>query len=234
MNLNLKKGLGFLSVLSMAVFFAGCKKDSGAGQEKKAISVLPANAITNNMSQSFYVKNCGLATLPAPVAGNGSFIYPAGIILAVNQPAGETPVPSSILFGPNVTNPYVDHPFPKYTLTLQSDGNLVLYLTDTNTSLWNTQSAFTFPDNQKANNCYLILQSDGNLVLHQNANGTSREYWASHEVLCPGQQPPVLILQSDGNIVEEYPCAPIGNNTYGFLGNSGTGGGQHSNHPGSF
>lgn len=241
MNLNLTRNLKFAAfVASIAIVFAGCQKDANTSKPVKATATaapsLASLMDTAAATKSFYISNCGLATLPTPVAGNGTVIMPVGRILAFNQPAGEAPLPSSIAFGPaagSLQGNISPYGAPKYTLTLQGDGNLVLYLTGSSTSLWNTRTA-TGGANKNIN-CYLVLGSDGNLVLQDRlTTGGLAEYWASHDVLCPGQQAPVLILQSDGNIVEEYPCAHIGTKTYGFIGNTGTGGGNGSNHNGSF
>jgi len=220
-----------ITLMVTTLAFAGCKKDHTTPPVKATIQPSFANFMdSTSASKSFYISNCGLATLPTPVAGNGTVVLQAGNLMGVNQGYLETPLPSTINFGPTVTD--VRGTYPKYRLALQGDGNLVLYLNSTNESLWSSRTGA----NSTNNRCYLVLQADGNLVLRalRNATGTVDEYWATHDVICPGQQSPVLILQSDGNIVEEYPCNPIGNNTYGFVGNTGTAGGQHSNHPGSF
>jgi len=236
MNLNLQKHLKLLAIASITIMAAGCQKDANTAKPVKSAAVTPSLAgllDTAAATRSFFISNCGLATLTAPVAGNGTVIKPVGRILAVNQPAGEAALPATISFGP----PTGPSGAPKYTLNMQGDGNLVLYLTGTTTSLWDSQKL----GGAAPVNAYLVLQSDGNLVLQDRAivpPGTPppalQEYWASHDVLCPGQQAPVLVLQSDGNIVEEYPCTPVGDKTYGFIGNTGTGGGTGSNHRGKF
>jgi hypothetical protein len=225
--------LRLITITSIGALFAGCQKEATTTTKpnNEQISAAPSfsgKLDTAQLSKNFYISNCGLATLPTPAATSTSPIKGVGTILAVNQPAGETPIPSSILFGgPNSQGN------PKYTFVMQGDANLVLYLTGTSTSLWSSRSATGGAN--KHINCYLVLQGDGNLIIKvRETTGALTGIWTSNKILCPGQQPPVLVFQGDGNIVEEYPCAHIGNNTYGFIGNTGTGGGTGSNHSGSF
>ena len=214
-----------------AIMLAGCTKDS------KTTDSPAATMSTSNMKDALLVSanqvNCGNGTLPAP--SGGTLSYGPGTILAVNQPAGEAPIPSSIVFGPVVGGGIYPN-YQKYILTLQGDGNLVLYLNvpfgHPTTSLWDSRTA-TGGANTNINN-YLILQGDGNLVLKDRlTTGGLAQYWAAQDVLaCSPAPTPRLYFQSDGNIVEEFPAT---NGKYGFLGNTGTGGGGNkSNHPGSF
>ncbi|PAW95743.1 hypothetical protein CKK33_17900 [Mucilaginibacter sp. MD40] len=141
--------------------------------------------------------------------------------MAVYQPSNETQYPSSVYFGSS------------YEFTIQGDGNLVLYNRSTGKSLWSSQTATGGAFKQI--NSYVILQGDGNLVIRQrDKNNNIVEIWGTHTILCANQSLPKLVLQSDGNIVEEYECAHRGNLTHGFIGNTGTGGGGQSSHPGKF
>jgi hypothetical protein len=75
----------------------------------------------------------------------------------------------------------------RFTLILQSDGNLVLYWTG-GTAIWSTSTVGRAVTN-------LFMQdSDGNLVI----NGPDGPVWASNTVGHPGA---FLIVQNDGNAV---------------------------------
>jgi GH25 family lysozyme M1 (1,4-beta-N-acetylmuramidase) len=75
----------------------------------------------------------------------------------------------------------------RFTLTMQSDGNLVLYLKGSG-ALWSTHTGGS--DGYAAN-----LQGDGNLVLY---GKNSNALWASHT---SGHHGATLDLQGDGNLV---------------------------------
>ncbi|KAJ3670180.1 hypothetical protein LUZ60_010504 [Juncus effusus] len=75
-----------------------------------------------------------------------------------------------------------------YTLTMQTDCNLVLY-TSTGT-VWATGTT------NKGSGCYLTLQSDGNLIVYDKNN---KALWASNTARSSGNF--VLILQPDRNLV---------------------------------
>jgi hypothetical protein len=74
----------------------------------------------------------------------------------------------------------------KYTLILQSDGNLVLYRAG-GIALWSTS---TFGQTTS----YATQQTDGNFVLY----GPSGALWASNT---DGNQGTTLVVQDDGNLV---------------------------------
>ena len=77
-------------------------------------------------------------------------------------------------------------PSGQFSLTLQNDGNLVLY--QGTSPLWATNT-----QGQSSKNA--VMQTDGNFVLYD-ASGTP--LFASHT---DGHPPAVLILQDDGNLV---------------------------------
>jgi len=79
-------------------------------------------------------------------------------------------------------------PDARFTLTLQSDGNLVLY---------DPYSRALFSTNTSGhpNVTQLVMQADGNLVLYEN---TSQPYWSTNTSSQPGAS---LFMQSDGNLV---------------------------------
>lgn len=83
-----------------------------------------------------------------------------------------------------------------FYLSMQSDGNLVLYKATTThvaspaTALWSTQTNGEGGDN------YATLQSDGNLVLYSADTGTA--LWQSGT---SGKQMAHLVIQDDGNLV---------------------------------
>jgi hypothetical protein len=87
-------------------------------------------------------------------------------------------------------------PNGRYTLWMQSDGNLVLYhdQIDAATAYWST-STWNLPAAEKPT-C-AVLQSDVNFVLYD-ANKSAR--WASG-TWGPGYVDPYLVLQDDGNLV---------------------------------
>lgn len=87
-----------------------------------------------------------------------------------------------------------------YVLTLQTDGNLVIYRTSNWEALWSSKS------NGKGGR-YLYFQGDGNLVLYKNANFTG-VVWSSGKQVSGD---PITIknytrflFQSDGNLVMQF------------------------------
>ncbi len=76
----------------------------------------------------------------------------------------------------------------RFTLTMQTDGNLVLY-DNLNRALWHTNTA----GRPYITRC--IMQNDGNLVLYDNS---LVPYWATNTHMYPGSY---LRLQDDGNLV---------------------------------
>ena len=74
-----------------------------------------------------------------------------------------------------------------YSLIMQEDGNLVLYLKGATKALWASGTA-----GRVVWKC--TMQSDGNLVIYQDYN----PIWKSHTQGHPGAK---LILQDDGNAV---------------------------------
>jgi hypothetical protein len=73
-----------------------------------------------------------------------------------------------------------------YTLTMQGDGNLVLY--QGSTALWASNTAGTAADEA-------IMQGDGNFVVYTSAGSA---LWASNTAGNPGAD---LLMQNDGNLV---------------------------------
>ncbi|MEJ0072826.1 MAG: curculin (mannose-binding) lectin [Candidatus Saccharibacteria bacterium] len=82
---------------------------------------------------------------------------------------------------------YIQSPDGRYTLVMQSDGNLVTYSADT-AAIWNSGTA-GYPGS------YATLQNDGNLVVYDK-NGNA--LWNTYTYT---QGPSVLKMQSDGNLV---------------------------------
>jgi hypothetical protein len=82
----------------------------------------------------------------------------------------------------------------RYTLTLQSDGNVVLY-DHHHQAIWATNTPRTKPAN-------FAMQTDGNLVLYASSGGP---LWASNTVNNPGA---FLVVQDDGNLVVYRAGAP--------------------------
>ena len=227
MNLKLKKSFKFLTIVSIVATLASCQKEAKNAPKPIDTAAAPtlSGLMTAGVTNPLFISNCGIATLITPVSGGGTVILPVGTLLATSQPPGEAAIPSSRSFGPSNI----------YKLTLTGNGNLIVQ--NGTTTIWTSQNS----GGAANTNNYAILQGDGNLVIRSRnivPPGTpvppTQEEWASHDVLCANQGAPILILQSDGNVVEEYPCAHIGNKTYGFIGNTGTASGHSSNHNGSF
>ena len=81
-----------------------------------------------------------------------------------------------------------------YNLTLQRDGNLVLYNNKTGKSLWASNTAGT------ANPTQFTVQADCNVCLYGIKDGNEAPYWSTNT----WQQATgdiKLIMQDDGNLV---------------------------------
>lgn len=83
-----------------------------------------------------------------------------------------------------------------YQLAHQTDGNLVLYRTDSGEAVWHTHT------HGRATS-QVVMQADGNLVIYA---PTGRALWASGTAGRPGAQ---LRLQDDGNLVIYQGGRPI-------------------------
>ncbi len=89
-----------------------------------------------------------------------------------------------------------------FTLSMGSDGNLVIY--KGSTAAWSlfSQKLFNVPDCSGTNNCSLLWQSDGNLVAYRN----SVPYWASgtttgQKLVLTGQGPTMMLVDSSNRPV---------------------------------
>ena len=80
----------------------------------------------------------------------------------------------------------------RYHLTLQSDGNLVIYDTTPAQPIWAT-GTWNLPADRRPT--HVDMQADGNVVLYNDANQPA---WASGS---SGTASPYLELQDDGNLV---------------------------------
>ena len=87
-------------------------------------------------------------------------------------------------------------PNRKYHLTMQGDGNLVLYDSNNN-SKWSSGTA--------GSGLYVTMQGDGNLVIYDNATPRA-SYWASNT---SGVSHAYLSLGDDGSLVISLDGAPI-------------------------
>jgi hypothetical protein len=76
----------------------------------------------------------------------------------------------------------------RYTLVMQSDGNLVLYSADRHTVLW-------FSHTQGNLGAYATMQADGNFVVYDKNNNA---LWHTYTY---NQGASVIKLQTDGNLV---------------------------------
>jgi hypothetical protein len=84
----------------------------------------------------------------------------------------------------------------RFRLTLQTDGNLVVYRNSDNKPLWATGT-------QQSDVRTAIMQTDGNFVLYHVNNAPA---WASNTAGSPGSY---VIMQNDGNLVIYKPIVPI-------------------------
>lgn len=131
-------------------------------------------------------------------------------------------------------------PNGSYRLTMQSDGNLVLY-TSTNNPIWRSGSV------SGSGNYIFRCQSDGNMVIYKNQtlpasyNGTV--VWQSSTRPNPYNGSPqnaFLYLQDDGNLVMYFPQPPYTNGpslpiySSKVIAYTGTSGGKKSSHNGRF
>lgn len=82
---------------------------------------------------------------------------------------------------------YLKSPDSRYSLVMQSDGNLVLYSADT-APIWNSGTA-------GRSGSYAVMQNDGNLVVYSASN--SPLWWSGSW----GNGASTLKLQNDGNLV---------------------------------
>ena len=80
-------------------------------------------------------------------------------------------------------------PACQYSLTMQKDGNLVLYEGPRSygRALWNSKTV--------GREGFAMMQADGNLVMY---NWTGQSFWSSNTHGNPGAR---LVLQDDGNLV---------------------------------
>ncbi len=84
----------------------------------------------------------------------------------------------------------------RFRLTMQDDGNLVVYRTHDNHALWATGTQGS--DVHRAE-----MQTDGNLVLYHVNNAPA---WASNTA---GKRNSTLVMQNDGNLVIYEPTVPV-------------------------
>ena len=84
----------------------------------------------------------------------------------------------------------------RFRLTMQSDGNLVVYRNSDNRALWGSGTQQS--DVQRA-----VMQNDGNFVLYHVNNAPA---WASNTA---GSNGSYIIMQNDGNLVVYRPVVPI-------------------------
>ncbi|RKE49232.1 hypothetical protein [Sphingobacterium detergens] len=109
-------------------------------------------------------------------------------------------------------NSSISSPTGNYVLVLQSDGNLVIYRSGTNTVMW---ASNVYVKNPSSNDKFaLYIQNDGNLVVYkQNAAGQySDVFWGANTIFVPNSDPyfgnvkyGYYLLQDDGNFVLYYP-----------------------------
>lgn len=105
----------------------------------------------------------------------------------------------------------ISSPNGQYALTLQADGNLVLY-TAKGAALWASNTVGKF-------GARAVLQQDGNFVMY---DGAGAAFWATNTA---GHSGAFLRVQDDGNVVLYHGTAPIWESTtWGGVSHERTGG----------
>jgi hypothetical protein len=164
--------------------------NTGTGQPCKAVFQQDGNLVLYRYSDGAAIWNAGSYLEPTSFTPTANFPTGTGIILAGNSSS------SKITIGQNLYSPN-----GWYRLTMQNDGNLVLYSKGT---------IFTGPPSQNyniavwssgtvgSNATYAHFQDDGNLVLYTAADVP---VWKSNNGSYPQYAGKKLFLQNDGNLV---------------------------------
>jgi hypothetical protein len=84
----------------------------------------------------------------------------------------------------------------RFRMTMQTDGNLVIYRNSDGHPIWASNTAQSDVDRA-------VMQTDGNFVLYHVNNAPA---WASNTPGAPGSW---LVMQTDGNLVIYRPNFPI-------------------------
>ncbi|MBB6499713.1 hypothetical protein [Pedobacter cryoconitis] len=139
---------------------------------------------------------------------------PASMKKYVLSTAQLTSMPSTKFYPNNVTpmltvGQNVYSPNGKYYLTIQTDGNLVVYRTD-GVAVWDSATNNTSPVPAKS----LFFQTDGNLVMYRELGYDTGANWASGRCANNGEligDNAYYALQDDGNLVFyfTYKISPI-------------------------
>lgn len=161
--------------------------NDGSGAAPKCLSNAGTTGETNNL-------NAGKCQ---PLTGNG--LYPR-IRFVESNPFESPPAPTvsgAIASGHGLTPGHSWRSQDgRFTLSMQTDSNLVLYEGDT--ALWNTGTVGQHV-------AFMIMQADGNLVLY---NTSEKAVWSSGT---PGYETASLAIQNDGNLVIYYKSRAIWN-----------------------
>lgn len=164
---------------------------TGGGQPCKAVFQEDGNLVLYRYSDGAAVWNAGSYLQPTSFTPTANFpTGGTGTILAGDSSA------SKITIGQNLYSPN-----GWYRLTMQADGNLVLYSKGTiftgppsqnyNIAVWSTNTV-------GSNATYAHFQSDGNLVLYTASNVA---VWSANNGSYPQFAGKKLFLQNDGNLV---------------------------------
>jgi lambda family phage minor tail protein L len=164
--------------------------NTGTGEPSKAVFQEDGNLVLYRYSDGKAIWNAGSYLQPTSFTPTANFPTGTGIILAGNTSA------SKLTIGQNLYSPN-----GWYRLTMQNDGNLVLYSKGTiftgppsqnyNIAVWST-------DTYGSNATYAHFQDDGNLVLYTSSNVP---VWKSNNGSYPQYAGKKLVLQNDGNLV---------------------------------
>ena len=168
---------------------------SSSGYSYPAVLNLANGAYTltsydGSTSKSITVTN---GSLPLTLDGGPQYL------VMNSAPAALPPLPS-ITLPSSVTSPnsfvVLDSPGGAYTLTMQTDGNLVVTHPADNTAIWASGSYDSGP-NSGARPYTATLQATGNLVITNTSGG---QVWASNTAN-KGVAPYVLTVQDNGTVV---------------------------------
>ncbi|MFD0787259.1 hypothetical protein ACFQZ8_25440, partial [Micromonospora azadirachtae] len=123
---------------------------------------------------------------PATKPGGGSTTRPSPTRSAnTSKPPKKPDWQTRVVNGTSVLRPGGSWRTNRLTLTLTSDGNVVLY--DQGRRVWSAQTSGKGADQ-------LVFQADGNLVLYTRGMAT---IWSTRT---DGHDGAILVLQNDGNV----------------------------------
>ena len=203
--------LEFFEGSGPSTYYLTVSSGSGDGNYQAGASVtITANFAPSGQVFSKWVVNSGSPAIADIYATSTTLIMPASAaaVTATYKDSGGSSEDNNLVTDGELTSGQsLISSNSQYRLTMQTDGNLVLY-DESNTPLWDSGT-----NGQAATR--LVLQSDGNLVLYTSANVA---VWASNTV---GSGASTLRLNDDGSLVLYN-----GDSVVEYLHGSGGGGGD--------